>query len=61
MRAKVELSFFVVKRQFGWAKTRYRGIAKNYARACMSFALANIALVARAGRSLDPPPWAAWA
>jgi len=59
VRAKVELPFLVVKRQFGWAKTRYRGIAKNYARACMSFALANIALVARAGRSLDPPPSAA--
>ena len=56
VRAKVELPFLVVKRQFGWAKTRYRGLAKNYARACMSFALANLALVARAGRSLDPPP-----
>ena len=56
VRAKVEHPFLVVKRQFGWAKTRYRGLAKNYARACMMFALANLALVARAGRTLDPPP-----
>lgn len=56
VRAKVEHPFLAVKRQFGWARTRYRGLARNYARACTMFALANLALVARAGRALDPPP-----
>ena len=48
-RAKVELPFLVVKRQFGWARTRYRGLAKNLTRARVMFALANIALWARSG------------
>ena len=56
VRSKVEHPFLVVKRQFGWAKTRYRGIKKNLNRAHVMFALANLALTARAGRSLDPPP-----
>ncbi len=29
MRAKVEHPFLIVKRDFGFTKTRYRGIAKN--------------------------------
>lgn len=49
-RAKVEHVFLVAKRQFGWAKTRYRGIKKNLNRACATFALVNLALWARAGR-----------
>jgi IS5 family transposase len=31
VRAKVEHPFRVVKRQFGYVKTRYRGLAKNRA------------------------------
>lgn len=29
VRAKVEQAFLVIKRIFGWAKVRYRGLAKN--------------------------------
>ena len=29
VRAKVELAFLVIKRIFGWAKVRYRRLAKN--------------------------------
>jgi len=29
MRAKVEHPFRVIKRQFGYAKVRYRGLGKN--------------------------------
>ena len=29
VRAKVEHAFLVIKRIFGWAKVRYRGLAKN--------------------------------
>ncbi len=29
VRAKVEHAFWVIKRIFGWAKVRYRGLAKN--------------------------------
>jgi len=32
VRAKVEHPFRVVKQQFGYAKVRYRGLAKNTAR-----------------------------
>lgn len=35
MRAKVEHPFRVVKQQFGYAKLRYRGLAKNTARLTM--------------------------
>jgi IS5 family transposase len=49
VRARVEHPFLIVKRQFGWAKTRYRGLAKNDNLMCALFALANIAMWARAG------------
>jgi IS5 family transposase len=49
VRAKVEHPFLVVKRQFGWAKTRYRGLAKNDNLFCALFALANVAMWSRAG------------
>lgn len=29
VRAKVEHAFLVIKRIFGWAKVRYRGLAKS--------------------------------
>ena len=41
VRAKVEHPFLVVKRDFGFTKTRYRGIAKNLNHLQMLFASAN--------------------
>lgn len=45
MRAKVEHPFRVIKQQFGYAKVRYCGLAKNTARLTMLFALGNLWLV----------------
>lgn len=45
IRAKVEHSFRVIKQQFGHAKVRYRGLAKNTARLTMLFALSNLWMV----------------
>jgi IS5 family transposase len=42
VRAKVEHPFRVVKRQFGYVKTRYRGLKKNAAQVFTLFALANL-------------------
>ena len=47
VRAKVEHPFRVIKQQFGYAKTRYRGLAKNTARLMMMFALSNLWMVRR--------------
>ena len=47
MRAKVEHPFRVVKQQFGYAKVRYRGLAKNTARLTMLFALSNLWMARR--------------
>jgi IS5 family transposase len=47
IRARGEHAFHVVKRLWGFAKVRYRGIAKNLARAYTMFALANLYLVRR--------------
>jgi len=44
-RARGEHPFLVVKRLWGFAKVRYRGLAKNLARAQTMFALANLYLV----------------
>ena len=44
-RARVEHPFLVVKRLWGFTKVRYRGLAKNAARAFAAFALANLYLV----------------
>jgi len=46
-RARGEHAFHVVKRLWGFAKVRYRGLAKNLARAQTMFALANLYLVRR--------------
>jgi transposase, IS5 family len=43
-RARVEHAFHVVKHLWGFTKVRYRGLAKNTARAFTSFALANLYL-----------------
>ena len=47
IRAKVEHPFRVVKQQFGYAKVRYRGLAKNTARLTMLFALSNLWMARR--------------
>jgi IS5 family transposase len=44
IRARVEHVFGVVKRLWGFAKVRYRGLAKNATRAFTTLALANIYL-----------------
>ena len=48
VRAKVEHPFLVVKRDFGFTKTRYRGIAKNLNHLHVLFASANWLMRARA-------------
>jgi len=45
VRARGESPFLVVKRLWGFAKVRYRGLAKNTARAFALFALANLYMV----------------
>ena len=47
IRAKVEHPFRIVKQQFGYAKVRYRGLAKNTARLTMLFALGNLWMARR--------------
>jgi len=47
VRAKVEHPFRVLKRQFGFVKTRYRGLAKNRAQLFTLFALGNLFLMRR--------------
>jgi IS5 family transposase len=46
-RARGEHAFRIVKQLWGFTKVRYRGIAKNAARALASFALANLYLMRR--------------
>ena len=46
-RARGEHGFHVVKRLWGFMKVRYRGLAKNTARAFTMFGLANLYLVRR--------------
>lgn len=52
-RCKVEHPFLIVKRQFGYAKVVYRGIAKNFNRFNVLFASANMLMCARAGRTAE--------
>lgn len=47
MRAKVKHPFRVVKRQFGYTKVRYRGLAKNGAQVLTLFALSNLWMARR--------------
>src|SRR5690606_5472201 len=47
IRAKVEHPFRVVKRQFGFNKVRYRGLAKNTAQLITLFALSNLWMARR--------------
>jgi len=52
LRARGEHAFRIVKRLWGFAKVRYRGLLKNTARAFATFALANLYLVRK---YLTPP------
>jgi len=45
VRAKVEHPFRVIKRQFGYVKVRYRGLAKNTKQLFTLFALSNLWMV----------------
>ncbi len=47
LRAKVEHPFRVLKRQFGYAKVRYRGLARNTAQVLTLFALSNLWMARR--------------
>ncbi|NOS76538.1 MAG: IS5 family transposase [Nitrospira sp.] len=47
VRAKVEPAFLVIKRIFGWAKVRYRGLAKNTHWLFISCGLANLYVARR--------------
>ncbi len=47
VRAKVEHPFLYVKRRFGYAKVRYRGLAKNRERLSLLFGLANLLIAER--------------
>jgi IS5 family transposase len=48
IRAKAEHAFCVIKRQFGYAKVRYRGLAKNTPPLHTLFALSNLWMARRA-------------
>ena len=50
-RCKVEHPFLIVKRQFGYCKTVYKGLAKNMNRFNVLFACANLVMCIRAGRT----------
>lgn len=47
VRARVEHPFRVLKRQFGYTKVRYRGLAKNTAQIVTLFALSNLWMARR--------------
>jgi transposase, IS5 family len=47
VRAKVEHPFLVLKRVFGFVKVRYRGLAKNTERLCVTCGLINLFMVRR--------------
>ena len=47
VRARVEHSIGVIKRVFGFAKVRYRGLKKNAHRLIVSCALANLFMARR--------------
>ena len=47
IRAKVEHPFLYVKRHFGYAKVRYRGLAKNTQRLAVLLGLSNLRIAGR--------------
>ncbi len=54
VRCKVEHAFRIIKCQFGYKKTAYRGLKKNENRLYAMFACANLYALAIAGRKLCP-------
>lgn len=50
IRSKVEHVFLIVKRDFGYRKTVYRGLSKNMHRFHVLFGLANLLMCVRAGQ-----------
>ena len=53
VRCKVEHAFRIIKCQFGYRKTVYRGLKKNENRLYAMFACANLYALAIAGRKLS--------
>ena len=53
VRCKVEHAFRIIKCQFGYKKTVYRGLMKNVNRLYAMFACANLYAIAIAGRKLS--------
>jgi len=51
VRSKVEYSFFIIKRIFGYRKVRYRGLQKNRTQAYTLCALANLYMLAQSGNT----------
>jgi IS5 family transposase len=47
VRARVEHPFRVIKRQFGYLRTRYRGLSKNRVQLFTAFTLGNLLLMRR--------------
>ena len=47
IRAKVEHPFLYVKRHFGYAKGRYRGLAKNTQRIALLLGFSNLLIAGR--------------
>lgn len=56
IRAKVEHPLRVIKQQFGFAKVRYRGLAKNTARLNMLFAMSNLWMARKVILQAGPRP-----
>lgn len=56
VRCKVEHAFRIIKCQFGYRKTAYRGLMKNENRLYAMFACANLYALAIAGQNLSPSP-----
>ncbi len=54
VRAKVEHPYRVIKRQFGFTKVRYRGLAKNTAQLTTLFALSNLWMARRKLMAMTP-------
>lgn len=52
IRSKVEHSFLIIKRTFGFVKTVYRGIKKNSHRLHILYTSANVLMLIRSGRRL---------
>ena len=54
VRPRAGQPFHVIKDLFGPGRTRYRGPGRNRNQPCVAFALADLALLAQAGRTLAP-------